>query len=150
MTSNHFCFFVQHPTLLTGKRPDLMKEACSIMWHVAWEDLMTLEVLHSKHDPPGAPHSRVVLHLRTWSQDARLFDTKEIARVVKCHPGTTEAAKIRAAIQNAYDTYGPDRAAIAELVSIIVTRILQSHGLHEVNVCGSCFCLSCTASFCNM
>jgi vacuolar protein sorting-associated protein 13A/C len=53
-----------------------------------------------------SPPSRLIIHLRNWSQDSRLFDSKEITRVVKCHPGTQQAAEIRNAIQRAYDSYG--------------------------------------------
>jgi hypothetical protein len=53
-----------------------------------------------------SPPSRLIIHLRNWSQDSRLFDSKEITRVVKCHPGTQQAAEIRNAIQQAYDSHG--------------------------------------------
>jgi vacuolar protein sorting-associated protein 13A/C len=68
--------------------------------------MMTMELVHAKESSMQSPPSRLIIHLRNWSQDSRLFDSKEITRVVKCHPGTQQAAEIRNAIQQAYDSYG--------------------------------------------
>eukprot|EP00271_Cylindrocystis_brebissonii_P008358 TRINITY_DN2254_c0_g1_i1.p1 TRINITY_DN2254_c0_g1~~TRINITY_DN2254_c0_g1_i1.p1 ORF type:complete len:1958 (-),score=356.45 TRINITY_DN2254_c0_g1_i1:258-5252(-) len=123
--TNRRCILLQHPggarlfdTSAGGpagsaKRADLLKEPCSILWDVTWDELMTLELKSGKDEPAGYPPSRLVLHLRDWSQDSRLFDTKQIARMVQCHPGTTHAQELRDAIQRAYDKYGPDRATVA-------------------------------------
>ena len=110
---------VQHPGGGMGsKRADLLREPCTILWDVSWEELMTVELKEGKDDPSDAPPSRLVLHLRDWSPDSRLFDTKQIARVVVCHPGTTQALEVRDAVQKAMDKYGPDRATVAALVRV--------------------------------
>ncbi|CAI6011354.1 unnamed protein product [Closterium sp. NIES-65] len=99
--------------LAGGRKPDLTREACSIVWAVAWGDLLSLEVMRGRDEPPSAPPSRVVLHLREWSADVRLLDAKEIARVVLCQAGTEQAQQVRDAIQRALDQFGPDRATVA-------------------------------------
>lgn len=116
---------MQHPSaLIAQKRPDLMKEPCTIVWDVTWNDLMTLEVTHGPEEPSHLPPSRLIIHLRDWSQDSRLFDSKEIARVVKCHPGTKQAAEIQGAIQHAYNLYGPDRQTLTAQVRFTRSRLL--------------------------
>ncbi|CAI7864612.1 unnamed protein product, partial [Closterium sp. NIES-53] len=99
--------------LAGGRKPDLTREACSIVWAVTWGDLLSLEVMRGRDEPPSAPPSRVVLHLREWSADVRLLDAKEIARVVLCQLGTEQAQQVRDAIQRALDQFGPDRATVA-------------------------------------
>lgn len=103
---------VQHPQgFVVQKKADLLKDPCTVTWDVTWDDFMTMELAHGKEEPHNLPKSRLIIHLRGWSQDTRLFDSKEIARIVKCHPGTKQAEEICVAIQRAYDTYGPDRAS---------------------------------------
>jgi hypothetical protein len=98
---------LQHPaSLIQQKKPDLLKEPCTVTWDVTWNEMMTMELVHAKESSMQSPPSRLIIHLRNWSQDSRLFDSKEITRVVKCHPGTQQAAEIRNAIQQAYDSYG--------------------------------------------
>eukprot|EP00897_Mesotaenium_endlicherianum_P008373 jgi/Mesen1/7564/ME000392S06833 len=103
----------QHPAAMGQKRVDLLKEPCSVVWDVPWEELMTTELKHAKDEAPGSPPSRLVLHLRDWSQETRLFEAREIARTVSCHPGTSQAADIKEAIHRAMQKYGPDRATVA-------------------------------------
>lgn len=106
----------QHPSgVIVQKRADLLKDPCTVSWDVTWDDFMTMELAQGKDEPLSLPPSRLIIHLRNWSQDTRLFDSKEIARIVKCHPGTKQAAEIRLAIQKAYDTYGPDRANVTQV-----------------------------------
>jgi vacuolar protein sorting-associated protein 13A/C len=101
---------VQHPQgFVVQKKADLLKDPCTVAWDVTWDDFMTMELSQGKEEQ-HLPPSRLIIHLRNWSQDTRLFDSKEIARIVKCHPGTKQAAEVRRAIQKAYDTYGPNRA----------------------------------------
>lgn len=77
-----------------------------------------------------SPPSRLIIHLRNWSQDSRLFDSKEITRVVKCHPGTQQAAEIRNAIQQAYDSYG--NAAQVYLLRTTVFFIICQFACGEI------------------
>ncbi|GJP54206.1 hypothetical protein CLOM_g13301 [Closterium sp. NIES-68] len=95
------------------RKADLTSEACSIVWAVPWGDLLSLELMRARDDPPSAPPSRVVVHLREWSADVRLLDAKEIARVVLCQPASQQAQQVRDAIQRALDQFGPDRATVA-------------------------------------
>jgi hypothetical protein len=100
-------YCLQHPaSLIQQKKLDLLKEPCTVTWDVTWNEMMTMELVHAKESSMQSPPSRLIIHLRNWSQDSRLFDSKEITRVVKCHPGTQQAAEIRNAIQQAYDSYG--------------------------------------------
>ncbi|XP_024542530.1 uncharacterized protein LOC9648284 isoform X1 [Selaginella moellendorffii] len=107
---------LQHPTgILVQKKPDLLKNPCTIVWDVTWGELMTMELAIGKQEtkePHEPKPSRLILHLRTSSQETSIFDTRETMRVVKCHPGTNQAAEIMASIQRAYETFGPERAAI--------------------------------------
>ncbi|KAL3679175.1 hypothetical protein R1sor_022131 [Riccia sorocarpa] len=115
MITHRRIIMLQHPTgVIVQKRADLLKDPCTVTWDVTWDDFMTMELAHGKEEPPTLPPSRLIIHLRNWSQDTRLFDSKEIARIVKCHPGTKQAVEIRLAIQKAYDTYGPNRATSSQ------------------------------------
>ncbi|CAM6102066.1 unnamed protein product [Calypogeia fissa] len=115
MITHRRVILLQHPQgFVVQKKADLLKDPCTVAWDVTWADFMTMELSHGKEEPLNLPPSRLIIHLRSWSQDTRLFDSKEIARIVKCHPGTKQAAEIRLAIQKAYDTYGPDRATVIQ------------------------------------
>eukprot|EP00850_Spirogloea_muscicola_P018627 SM000173S02996 [mRNA] locus=s173:28246:52241:- [translate_table: standard] len=104
----------RHPSgMVVAKKADLLKEPCTIVWDITWDDLMTVELVHGKDDPPESPPTRLLLHLRDWSQDTRIFDTKEIARLVKCHPGTNQAMAVKEAIRQAMQVYGKDRSSTA-------------------------------------
>ncbi|KAL2613699.1 hypothetical protein R1flu_025391 [Riccia fluitans] len=115
MITHRRIIMLQHPTgVIVQKRADLLKDPCTVTWDVTWDDFMTMELAHGKEEPLSLPPSRLIIHLRNWSQDTRLFDSKEIARIVKCHPGTKQAVEIRLAIQKAYDAYGPNRASSSQ------------------------------------
>lgn len=101
---------LQHPTnIIVQKKPDLLKDPCTVLWDVVWKDLLTIELMPGKHEPQNAMPSRLALHLRTGSQDALIFDSKELVRIIKCHPNTDQADRIHDAILQAMTAYGPDR-----------------------------------------
>ncbi|KAJ7520829.1 hypothetical protein O6H91_19G024200 [Diphasiastrum complanatum] len=105
---------LQHPTgLIVQKKPDLLKDACTILWDVTWNDILSMELIRGKKDPLHSPPSRLVINLRNSVQDSKLFDSRENIRVVKCHPGSKQAYEVRSAVQQAYDAYGPNRTQVA-------------------------------------
>lgn len=59
---------------------------------------MTMELLRVQGDPPTFPPAALVIHLKRYSRDRRIFDRRELKRVVYCAPGTTQAAEIRKVI----------------------------------------------------
>lgn len=136
---SHFLWLyadVQHPTsLIQQKKPDLLKEPCTVTWDVLWDDLGTMDLAHAKDESRQLPPSRLII--RSLLNDSRLFDTslpnsrKEILHVVKCHPGTKQAVEIRNAIQQAYNMYGPGRASnAAQVLSLppsLQTRLSRLH-----------------------
>eukprot|EP00250_Pteridium_aquilinum_P021886 c25256_g1_i1 orf=924-13886(-) len=99
---------LQHPSsIIVQKKPDLMKDPCSVLWDVTWNFLGSMELIPGKHDTHKP--SRLVLHLRIGAVDAHRNDSKELVRIVKCTPETDQASQISAAIQQAMSIYGPGR-----------------------------------------
>lgn len=114
---------MQHPTsLIQQKKPDLLKEPCTVTWDVMWDDLKTMELFHAKDDSRQMPPSRLVI--RVYVNKSQMFDNKETNFVVKCHPGTKQAMEVRNAIQQALNTYGPGRASNS--TQVLTTIILPS------------------------
>eukprot|EP00850_Spirogloea_muscicola_P005223 SM000023S07679 [mRNA] locus=s23:814661:836470:+ [translate_table: standard] len=107
MLTDRRVMMLQHPSgMVVAKNADILKKPCTIVWNIAWKDLMTVELVHGKDDPPESPPTRLLLHLRDWSQDTRIFDAKVIVRLVKCHPGTNQAMVVKDAIRQAMQVYG--------------------------------------------
>lgn len=101
---------LQHPTsIIVQKKPDLMKDPCSVLWDVTWNNLGTMELIPGKRDTHSGGPSRLVLYLRNVAVEAHRIDSKELVRIVKCNPETNQATQIYAAIQQAVSTYGPER-----------------------------------------
>eukprot|EP01018_Ginkgo_biloba_P025446 Gb_15429 [translate_table: standard] len=99
---------LQHPLhTIIQKKFDPLREPCTVVWDVTWNDLMTMELMNGKKDPPGSPPSRLILHLRNWPQDSRIFESRETARVIKCHRESQQADEIRCTILQTMNTYGP-------------------------------------------
>lgn len=102
---------LQHPTsIIVQKKPDLTKDPCSVLWDVTWKDIRSMELIPGKHDPQNERPSRLVLHLQDGPVDDHRIDSKDLVRIVKCNPGTNQAAQIRAAIQQAMSTNAPDQS----------------------------------------
>lgn len=70
-----------------GDDTDLMREPCVADWSVEWTDLMTMELLRVQGDPPTYPPAALVIHLKRYSRDRRIFDRRELKRVIYCAPG---------------------------------------------------------------
>lgn len=64
----------------------------------------------------------LVLHLRDWTQDNRLFDSRQLSRVIQCESGSSQIKEVKNAIQKAMDKYGPDRATVAAQVWDIISH----------------------------
>jgi vacuolar protein sorting-associated protein 13A/C len=121
-----FTFDMQHPTsLIQQKKPDLLKEPCTVTWDVMWDDLRTMELFYGSEETRQLPPSRLII--RVWGNDSRRFDSKETNFVVKCHPGTNQAIEIRNAIQQVFNTYGPGRSSNS-------TQVPRSHRLALVSL----------------
>lgn len=86
-----------------------MKDPCSVLWDVTWNNLGTMELIPGKRDTHSGGPSRLVLYLRNVAVEAHRIDSKELVRIVKCNPETNQATQIYAAIQQAVSTYGPER-----------------------------------------
>lgn len=113
MITHRRAMLLQHPTTMMGQQVDLFQEPCSILWDIPWAELMTTELRHYKSEPPFAPPTLLVLHLRDWSPESRFFEGREIMRTVECQSGTDQAAVVQASVQKAYSRYGPDPASAA-------------------------------------
>ncbi|KAI5061209.1 hypothetical protein GOP47_0023714 [Adiantum capillus-veneris] len=101
---------LQHPTsIIVQKKPDLMKDPCSVLWDVTWSNLGAVELSHGKHNMQNGRPSRLILHLRNGAVEAHRMDLKELVRVIKCDPETDQASLIYSAIQQALSLYGPEK-----------------------------------------
>ncbi|KAG0568137.1 hypothetical protein KC19_7G189300 [Ceratodon purpureus] len=110
MITHRRVILLQHPTsLIQQKKPDLLKEPCTVTWDVMWDDLKAMELFYAKDDSRQMPPFRLVI--RVYANESRMFDNKETNFVVKCHPGTKQAGEIRNAVQQALNTYGPGRSS---------------------------------------
>ncbi|XP_024384462.1 uncharacterized protein [Physcomitrium patens] len=110
MITHRRVILLQHPTsLIQQKKPDLLKEPCTVTWDVMWVDFKSMELFHAKDESRQMPPCRLVI--RSLGNDSLMFDQKETQFVVKCHPGTKQAIEICNAIQQALNTYGPGRSS---------------------------------------
>lgn len=82
------------------------RDACSVLWDVLWDDLVTMELAHGKKDQQASSPSRVILYLQMK------LDSKETNRVIKCSRGSRSASDIYASIQRALSTYGPNASKV--------------------------------------
>ncbi|MCO5593423.1 hypothetical protein L7F22_047437 [Adiantum nelumboides] len=104
---------LQHPTsIIVQKKPDLMKDPCSVLWDVTWSNLGAMELSHGKHELQNGCPSRLILHLRSGAVDAHRMDSKELTRVVKCDAETDQASLIYSAMQQALSSYGPEQLSL--------------------------------------
>ncbi|KAH7429913.1 hypothetical protein KP509_09G071300 [Ceratopteris richardii] len=107
---------LQHPTSnIKPKKTDLMKDPCSVLWDVTWENLGTIELARGKQDSLSQPASRLILHLRTAAPEAHRTDMKDSVHVIKCDSKSNQAVIIYSAIQQALSRYGPDRPGPSQL-----------------------------------
>ncbi|KAE8735935.1 hypothetical protein F3Y22_tig00000313pilonHSYRG00026 [Hibiscus syriacus] len=88
-------------TNITHRKFNPMKDPCSVLWDVMWDDLKTMDLTRGKKDLLKAPPSRLVLHLKTKQADA-----KEQVRIIKCNRGTHQTLEVYSSIERAMITYG--------------------------------------------
>lgn len=113
MITNRRVVLLQHPTQTNVQRKiDPLREPCTVLWDVTWNDLSKVEPRHGKKDPPGSRPSQLVVHLRISPQDSRIFESKETTHVIKCHRESRQAEEIFSAIQQAMITYGSDCSVV--------------------------------------
>ncbi|GAB4828173.1 hypothetical protein Ancab_035090 [Ancistrocladus abbreviatus] len=94
---------LQQPlSVLSQKKFCPVKDPCSVLWDVLWDNLVTMELTHGKKDQPGAPPSRVILYLQIKS-----IEQKDQVRAVKCNRDSRQAIDVYNAIEQAISTYGP-------------------------------------------
>ncbi|KAK8671255.1 hypothetical protein V6N13_037855 [Hibiscus sabdariffa] len=93
--------YLQQSSNITQKKFNPMRDPCSVLWDVLWDDLATMELTQGKKDHLKAPPSRLILYLKTKS-----IDSKEQARVIKCTQDTNQALEVYNSIERAINTYG--------------------------------------------
>ncbi|KAK8661863.1 hypothetical protein V6N13_091452 [Hibiscus sabdariffa] len=93
--------YLQQSSNITQKKFNPMRDPCSVLWDVLWDDLATMELTQGKKDHLKAPPSRLILYLKTKS-----IDSKEQARVIKCTQDTNQALEVYNSIELAMNTYG--------------------------------------------
>ncbi|XVE82332.1 hypothetical protein DITRI_Ditri15bG0139900 [Diplodiscus trichospermus] len=92
---------LQQTSNITQRKFNPMRDPCSVLWDVLWDDLATMELTQGKKDQPKAPPSRLILYLKT-----RSTDTKDQIRIVKCSRDTHQALEVYSSIERAMITYG--------------------------------------------
>jgi vacuolar protein sorting-associated protein 13A/C len=89
--------------MLTQRKFNPVKDPCSVIWDVLWDDLVTVEMTHGKKDAPGSLPSKRILYLK-----AKPSNSKEVVRLVKCNRDSDQATIVYSAIGKAYKAYGPN------------------------------------------
>ncbi|XP_017974971.1 PREDICTED: uncharacterized protein LOC18603726 [Theobroma cacao] len=115
MVTHRRIILLQQTTNITQRKFNPVRDPCSVLWDVMWDDLATMELTQGKKDQPKAPPSRLILYLKT-----RPTDTKEQVRVIKCSRDTHQALEVCSSIERAMNTYGQNLAK--ELLKKKVTK----------------------------
>ncbi|KAJ7980442.1 calcium-dependent lipid-binding family protein [Quillaja saponaria] len=106
MVTHRRVILLQQPTNIIGQRKfSPVKDPCSVLWDVLWDNLGTMELTHGKKDNPKAPPSRLIVYLQTGSTEL-----KEFVRVIKCSCETHQALEVYSSIDQALNTYGPNQS----------------------------------------
>ncbi|CAM9004161.1 unnamed protein product [Rhodiola kirilowii] len=93
---------LQQPSNIIQRKFSPATDPCSVLWDVLWDSLAKIELSHGKKDRPESPHSRLILHLQTDSADK--------IRIIKCVRATPQATEVNTAIEQALNTYGPNKS----------------------------------------
>ncbi|XP_050216889.1 uncharacterized protein LOC126667840 isoform X2 [Mercurialis annua] len=102
MVTHRRVMLLQQPSNIIGQRKfSPVRDPCSVLWDVLWDDLVTMELSQGKDDHPKAPPSRLLLYLRS-----RGTEVKEQTRVIKCNHETDQAREVYSSIERAMNTYG--------------------------------------------
>ncbi|CAM8996430.1 unnamed protein product [Rhodiola kirilowii] len=96
---------LQQPSNIIQRKFSPARDPCSVLWDVMWHSLVTMELSHGKKDRPKSPHSRVIIYLQTKSTDVR-----DQIRIIKCVRETSQAMEVYTAIEQALNTYGPNKS----------------------------------------
>ncbi|KAJ4956285.1 hypothetical protein NE237_013068 [Protea cynaroides] len=105
VTHRRFILLQQPSNIMAQRKFSPARDPCSVLWDVLWDDLVTLEMTHGKKDQPSSPPSRLILYLQT-----RSTELKDHTRVIKCSRETQQALEIYSSIEEAMNTYGPNRS----------------------------------------
>lgn len=108
------------------------RDACTVLWDVLWDDLVTMELTRGKKDQQGSLPSRLILYLQMRSAESNTI------RVIKCCRGSEQASDIYSSIQQALNTYGPYASKVYILyhildkfkITTVVTFKLVHHKLY--------------------
>lgn len=101
-----------------------MRDPCSVLWDVLWDDLATMELTQGKKDQPKSPPSRLLLYLKI-----RSTDTKEQVRVIKCSRDTHQALEVYSSIERAMITYGLNLSKVSfRMILLIFALYVSRHG----------------------
>ncbi|KAE8733152.1 hypothetical protein F3Y22_tig00001478pilonHSYRG00150 [Hibiscus syriacus] len=106
---------LQQNSSITQRKFNPMRDPCSVLWDVPWDDLATMELTQGKKDHFKAPPSQLILYLKTGPTDA-----KEQVRIIKCTRDTDQALQVYSSIERAMITYGQNSSK--ELVKKKVTK----------------------------
>ncbi|XP_047948182.1 uncharacterized protein LOC125194160 isoform X1 [Salvia hispanica] len=110
MVTHRRVILLQQPSnLIQQKKFNPARDPCSVIWDVAWDNLVTMELTHGKKDHPIAPPSRVLLYLHSKSAD-----TRDQHRIIKCNRDSNQAFEVYSAIELARSTYLPDLSTFSK------------------------------------
>ncbi|KAK8572116.1 hypothetical protein V6N13_047731 [Hibiscus sabdariffa] len=101
MVTHRRVILLQQSSNITHRKFNPMKDPCSVLWDVLWDDLETMDLTRGKKDLQKAPPSQLLLHLKT-----RSTDSKEHIRIIKCNRGTHQTLEVYSSIERAMITYG--------------------------------------------
>ncbi|WOH07393.1 hypothetical protein DCAR_0726823 [Daucus carota subsp. sativus] len=105
VTHRRIILLQQASSIIGHKKFNPVRDPCSVLWDVLWDDLMTMELTHGKKDRPDSIPSRIILYLQ-----ARSVDTKDQVRIIKCNRDSNQAFEVYTSIEEAMNTYGPNQA----------------------------------------
>ncbi|KAL1111644.1 hypothetical protein V6Z11_D02G074700 [Gossypium hirsutum] len=108
MVTHRRIILLQQTSLITQRKFNPMRDPCSVLWDVPWDDLKTMELTRGKKDLHKAPPSRLVLHLK-----AKPTETKEQVRVIKCNRGTHQTLEVYSSVERAMITYGRNLSKVS-------------------------------------
>lgn len=117
--------FQQPSNVMAQRKFNSVRDPCSVLWDVLWDDLITMELTNGKKDRPMSSPSQLILYLRT-----RPTESKENTRVIKCIHESQQAFEIYSSIERAMIAYGPKHSKVLFLFLKSVFFCLNFHEVH--------------------
>ncbi|KAH7682946.1 Vacuolar protein sorting-associated protein 13 [Dioscorea alata] len=114
VTHRRVILLQQPANIMAQRKFNPARDACTILWDVVWEDLVTMELTRGKKDQPGSLPSHLIIYLHS-----RSIESKESTRVIKCTRGSQQACDIYASIEQALNTYGPNASRLGHKKKVV-------------------------------